>query len=199
MQIELGGGMAAAKYCFVTLDDGSGELLNVKITRRPADQVAKAEYPSNTLVDNVDVNVTLGVAALAIDGRPVTVGQPIRVRGSLETYRGVRQLDLKRIKLIQNTVDEVKEWQETVEWKTTVLNKNWVLSKEKMKELDAAAHAQQMQAAERQQRKRAWHARHDEKRRRADAKYEIKRQALDSRYNNGALTGSNTIKAPWDR
>lgn len=223
IQVELGGGAAAARYCFVTLDDGSGRTINVKITRRAQDETSEMEFPSNTTVDELNIEVKLGLPTIFIDKHAVSVGQCVRVRGTIDAFRGNRQLDLKRIKMVTCTADESKSWAEVAQWHRDILAEPWVLTTTAQEEIDADLEAESRRLEDRSVRKRAWHARRAEKQSLADRKAASKLKKLEAAYNDGewcpraclitssriddatnhsglpgALPGSDIIKAPWD-
>ncbi|QIW98796.1 hypothetical protein AMS68_004314 [Peltaster fructicola] len=190
-QIELGGG-AAVKFCFITLDDGSGELLNVKVTR----QMVHDEYISETTVEGLTVDVKLGLPTLFLGNKQLVPGQCIRVRGPLEIYRGRKQIIPKRVKMMSGA-DEIKAWAEVARWKT-LIDKPWTLTTTECKKIDEDLEAERRRLADRQLRKRAWHARLAEKQASLDRRAALKAQKDEVKYNEGALPGSDIIKAPWE-
>lgn len=194
VQVELGAGVGAAKYCLVSVDDGSGAIMTVKIVRRQRSEHDTAEYPSNTVIDNLDVPVSMGIPSLVVDRERVELGTPVRVRGTLSTFRGVRQIELKRIKVLRATGEEVKAWAETATWTREVLRTPWVLSREALEKVDADARADERRKLESNRKRRRLEARLAEKR----ARDETKRELLEAEYNRGALLGSERFRQPWD-
>jgi len=190
--------LAEGKYTLLTLDDGSGECMVVKIKRRELAKDDEAEYPSNTEVDNVDVRVSMGLPSVFLDNKPVQLGDVVKVKGTIETFRNVRQLELKRMFKVKDTNEEAQTWSEVARWKRDVLSKPWVLSTAERDKVDAQIQREKQKEREKTRRKREWDARLLEKRRRHDEEHEARRKEEELRYNAGALKGSNVILAPWE-
>lgn len=195
VEVEL---IAEGRYTLLTLDDGSGECIVVKIKRRIATKDDHATYPSNTEVDNVDVHVKLGWPSVLLDNKPVQLGDVVKVKGTIDSFRGVRQLELKRMFAVKDTNAEAQAWSEVAKWKTDVLAKPWVLSKADRDKVEAQIRYEERKDREHAKRKREWNAKVSDKRRRHDEKHEAKRRVEEARFNAGALRGSEVILAPWE-
>lgn len=85
-------------------------------------------YPSNTLVDNVNIVSCVGTFLVAIDGKEIDIGTVVKAKCSISKFRGTRQLVLKRITVIRDTNEEAKAWEALAQYKKTVLSRPWVLS-----------------------------------------------------------------------
>ena len=197
-QFDLAPGAGAVKYALLMLDDGSGRAIEVKIPRRHGPALLDGEvHQSNTLVDNLNVYDTWGLASLTIDNQPIRVGTVLKVKGTIAEFRE-RQLELKRVFLVKDTNEEVVFWAGVAKHRRDVLSKPWVLSSADMRALDDQIEAETKKYEERKVARRIKYeasierkAENDEKRQRQADK---KRRLFDS----GALKGSDVIKAPWE-
>jgi hypothetical protein len=197
-QIDLAPGAGAVKYALLMLDDGSGRAIEVKIPRRHGPALDNGEvYPSNTLIDNLNVYDTWGLASLFIDNKPIHVGTVLKVKGTIAEFRE-RQVELKRVFLVKDTNEEAVFWAGVAKHRRDVLSKPWVLSAADMKVLDDQIEAETRKEEERKHARRIKYeaskerkAENDEKRQR---QAERKRRLFDA----GALKGSDVIKAPWE-
>lgn len=183
----------AGRYLLLTLDDGSGACIEVKTTLRERKAGDHAEYPSNTLVDNVDVHVELGLPALRINNEPVEIGTVIKAKGTIDTFRNTRQLKLERIWVVKDTNEEVKAWAETAKWKRDVLSRPWNLTQAERDDIDARIEKHAEKERERSQKKHAHNKQHEERKKRKLEKDERRRKREEEMYNAGALPGSGSI------
>ena len=179
----------------LTVDDGSGLTIAVKIKRLEQDIVSKhsVELASNTVVANVNVSTGFGVTwdfNVQVDGTSLNIGTVVKAKGVIEEFRGVRQIDLKRIKVLHTTAEEVREWAELAKWKTDTLNRPWYLGKRKLKELEEKEeadarrkNAESQRKVEKQRLKTA----KAEKMRAYEEKMETKRRKEEMMFNHGAL------------
>lgn len=183
----------AGKHILISLDDSSGACIEVKTSLRQVKEDDSAEYPSNTLVDNLDVHTSLGVTSVYINKEPIEVGTVVKAKGTLDSFRNTRQLKLERIWIVKDTNDEVKAWSETANWKRDTLSKPWVLTREKREQIDEQIQRDEINERERSKRKRAHDAKDAEKKKRKLEKAEMKRKREELKYNAGALPGSGTV------
>jgi hypothetical protein len=116
------------KYTVLTLDDGSGANIEVKIVRLTPDVYNSVESPSNTMIDNVNVVSHLGVFEVTVDHKQVDIGTVIKAKATLSEFRGAKQLELKRIWIVPTTTEEAQAWAETAAFKQVTLSKPWHLS-----------------------------------------------------------------------
>lgn len=178
------------------LDDGSGRAIEVKISRRP--QAPKGEvYPSNTLVDNLDVYADWGLASVFVDRKPVAVGTVLKVKGTITKFRE-RQVELKRVFLVRDTNEEVDFWAGLAKHRSEVLSKPWMLSTAEMKAIHDGIEAEERKEKDRKKARHAKHAKYEERKARSDDKKERQRRRVQEVLDDGALVGSNIIKAPWE-
>jgi hypothetical protein len=198
LQFELAPGAGATKYALLMLDDGSGRAIEVKIPRRlESSQIDREVFPSNTLVDNVNVHAHVGLASLFINNQPVHVGAILKVKGTITMFRS-RQIELKRVFLVKDTNEEVQYWASLAQLRRDVLAKPWVLTHAQMKATDDEIEAQERRDRDRKKAKQAKHLRDRERKGKSDDKKERQRRRLQEVLDDGALVGSNVIKAPWE-
>lgn len=198
VDIELLGG---AKYLILTLDDGSGSTIECKAEVRQAnrqDEVAgtsrvKQEWPSTTLVDNLDVRVNFGNPRVEIDKQRVDIGSVVKAKGTIDTFRSQRQIKLERIRLVKDTNEEARAWAATAAWKANTLSKPWVLADAKKAEIDQRLAQEQAQEAEKAKKKRVRDVKIAEKRRKHEERREKKRVVLEGAFDQGALTRSGVL------
>jgi hypothetical protein len=153
------------RYTTLTLDDGSGATIEVKIVRFSPDMYNPVESLSNTSVDNVNVVSHLGIFEVTIDHHQVDIGTVIKTKGMLSEFRGAKQLELKRVWILSTTNKEAQAWTETTTFKEIVLSKPWHLTSaehrritneiklEKRKLRDYERRKDEHEAKKRQQRK----------------------------------------------
>jgi hypothetical protein len=120
------------KYVLLTIDDGSGSTVVVKIKRLAANISAAIDCPSNTSVSNVNVRAGLGFFNVQIDDTAVDIGTVIKVKCTIEEFRGVKQLDLQRVSVIKTTAEEIKAWDGLSQFKKSVLSSPWALTNEEL-------------------------------------------------------------------
>jgi hypothetical protein len=182
------------KYALLTLDDGSGATIVLKITRLPSTITDSTDCPSNTTVDNVNVVSDLGRYDVVVDNKTLDIGTVIKVKCTIGEFRNVKQLELQRIRIVTTTEEEVEWWEEVIKWKRDTLGSPWVLSKEQIAELNATeaekrkSRREAEEAAEEKARRKATRrAKRAEKRKGYDQEAEMKRRKEELDMNKGAL------------
>ncbi|KAI9658886.1 MAG: hypothetical protein M1821_001846 [Bathelium mastoideum] len=169
------------KYTILTIDDGSGATLCAKVVRRPLpddEPDHPVDRPDNTEVRDLNIVARPGVFELVLGAADVLdVGAVVKVKGTLEEFRGVKQLVLKRIVRVRTTDEEARAWAELAAFRTTVLATPWRLSEQEIQRLRADRAAQRRQdeergrqEAERRQQKREKYAEFMERKKQHDAK-----------------------------
>ncbi|KAK5697761.1 hypothetical protein LTR17_023820 [Elasticomyces elasticus] len=186
------------EYTILTIDDSSGECIDVKLTTLATVAGNEKGYASNTGVENVDVHVTMGLPMLYLNFQPVQIGEVLEVKGTIAVFRGERQIELKRLFRVNGTNAEASEWRKTGLWISTVLSRPWVLTDKEREGMDKRLRREEVDEKKMNNRRRARDAKHDEERRRWEEKREGKRKRAESRMNEGALRGSSILPTPWD-
>ncbi|KAK6442433.1 hypothetical protein LTR95_001341 [Oleoguttula sp. CCFEE 5521] len=200
--LVVGFGLAPAKgadtYAILELDDGSGCTIEIKIPRQSGESNRAFGDTPETLIDNVKVGVDIGIASLYLDKRPVSVGSVVRVKGTITKFRE-RQIELKRLFLVDSTDDEVRFWARLAKHRREVLSKPWVFTPEQQASADAKAAAAEQRAKDKARYDRRANAKHSSR----EARNQAKQDALDKQQtailDTGALAGSETIRAPWEQ
>ena len=187
--------IANGKYLLLCLDDGSGATIECKVEVRKPKIEAKVDeqWPSNTFVDNLNVIADMGLAAVSVDGTDVEVGTVVKAKGTVESFRDVRQLKLERIFVVKDTNAEVKAWKEATAWKAEKFAKPWVLTEREIGDLEKKLQVEKVQEMEGAKKRRARDAKHAEKRRRHEEKKERKRRVVEGEFDSGALAKSAVL------
>ncbi|KAK4891694.1 hypothetical protein LTR27_009702 [Elasticomyces elasticus] len=186
------------EYTILTIDDSSGECIDVKITTLATVAGNEKGYASNTGVENVDVHITMGLPTLYLNFKPVQIGEVLEVKGTISVFRGERQIELKRLFQVNGTNAEASEWRKTATWISTVLSRPWVLTGKERDAMDKRIKREEVDEKKMNNRRRAKDAKHDEERNRYEEKREAKRKRAEGRMNKGALKGSSILPTPWD-
>ncbi|KAG8531066.1 uncharacterized protein KY384_004423 [Bacidia gigantensis] len=72
----------------------------------------------------------VGASGGELDLAGVDVGTVVKLKGSIGTWWGNRQIKLERIWILHTTSQEVSAWSETVAFHTDILRKPWMISEE---------------------------------------------------------------------
>lgn len=182
------------KYAVLTVDDGSGVSIEVKIVRLTPDLYNPVESPSNTAIDNVDVISQLGVFEITIDHQRLDIGTVIKAKCTISEFRGLKQLELKRIWTVSTTNEEAQAWAETAAFKQEVLSKPWHIGSTEGKKIKKEIKAEKRRAQEYERLKAEHEAKRKEQRKGRDeylakkeAKLEARRRKEEIMMNAGAL------------
>ncbi|KAF2460416.1 hypothetical protein BDY21DRAFT_269789, partial [Lineolata rhizophorae] len=125
----------ADRYTVLTLDDGSGDTVNVRITRRSLHDTITEPRPWNTTAEtNIDVTTSLGTLSVHIDGVALEIGMIIKAKGTISVFRDTKQLDLIRADVLHGPDEETKAWEQLAQSRE-LLSNPWSLSEERIQEL----------------------------------------------------------------
>lgn len=185
--------LKANKYLLLTIDDSSGACIEVKTEIRTVREDDHAEYPSNTVVDNIDCVVHWGVPSLFINKAATYIGTVVRLKGTLDSFRNVRQIKLERAWVVKDTNEEAKAWAETAQWHRDIMSKPWVLSERERAKIDEQIKRDAMKEREKMKKRKAMDSQHAEKKRKHLEKIEDHRRKKEEEYNAGALPGSHIL------
>lgn len=182
------------RYTTLTLDDGSGATLEIKIKRLLPEIYNPVDSPSNTEVDNLNVLAGLGRFDVTVNDQTVDIGTIVKVKGTISEFRGFKQLELKRIWIVSTTNEEAKFWEALAAFKKDVLGRPWHLSKTEGKNIKKELKIERKRAREHDRQKAVHEARKQEQRQaraeymaQREAKYEMRRRKEDIMMNAGAL------------
>ena len=191
--------VAGGKYVLLTVDDGSGANIEVKLERPVAyREMNGAVYSTKTTLENVDVMTEMGLPTVYIGKKKVEIGTVVVAEGKVEKYNTSRQLIAQRLKFVKDTHDEAVYWSKVAEWKRKVLNQPWVLDEEAKRAIDARLKEEEKVDEKKARRRKRKSAKVEELRRLHDEKTEQKRRERAEHYDRGALEGTNVLKMPWD-
>lgn len=169
------------------MDDGSGATAAIKITRiPPLDELSEVDQPSNTIVSNVNILTAPGLLAVEIDGTQIDIGTVIEARCTVTTYRGTKQLDLKRVKILRSTKGEANAWLEISKWKK-IISVPWTLTKPALRRLDKEHHAELKKDKQDMIRYEQNLQQHQRRKKLREADAEVERQKEEQVMNQGAL------------
>jgi hypothetical protein len=120
----------------ITVDDGSGELIDVVAWKTPSsNHGTKMETPLPNM---------MGVHLHAV----------VKVKGSIDEYRERKQMRLKKVEVIKDTVEEVRCWKEMVEWKRNVLMQPWILDAKTVRRAEKVRRREKRKFLERDQKRK---------------------------------------------
>lgn len=182
------------KYLILTLDDSSGSCIDVKIECKDPFKV-HPDSTSNTTVANLDINTPFNRdVEIKVDGQVVDIATVLKVKCTIGSFRGVKQLELKRCNVIKDTTEEVAAWESMAQFKRDVLAKPWMLSAADRATLDAQLQQEAMREQEEDRRERRSQRAHQkreehraERRKAREEEKEQKRLKAEEKFNQGAL------------
>jgi hypothetical protein len=140
----------------------------------------------------------IGVFDVVVDGcKKLEVGTVVKVKAVVGEFRGVKQLELKRIYVLRTTGEEVREWNEVARWKRDILSKPWVLTPERLRELDVEEANERRKQRDAEKQRREYKKVKEEKVERYEVKLEKRRRMKEQELKGGALKGTDVLWAPW--
>ena len=149
---------------------------------------------SNTMISNVNVISQFGVFEISVDHRVLDIGTVLKAKGTISEFRGVKQLELKRVQIVSSTDEEAQAWAETAAFKVTVLSVPWRVTSAQHSEIKSRIKAEKKRAREYDKRVREYEAKkaeHEATRAAHQAQKEVKREARrrkeEAMMNAGAL------------
>ncbi|KZM26068.1 uncharacterized protein EKO05_0005846 [Ascochyta rabiei] len=182
------------RYSAVTLDDGSGATVELKIVRNTPGEQSSKTPPSNTTVSNVNVVSQFGMFEITVDGCMVDIGTVLKAKGTISEFRGVKQLELKRVQIVSSTDEEAQAWAETAAFKIRTLSVPWRVTSAQHSEIKSKIKAEKKRAKEYDKRMNEYEvkkAEHEAARAaysaQKEAKRETRRRKEEAMMNAGAL------------
>lgn len=161
------------RYSALTLDDGSGATVELKIVRKvPDDQSSKIPTTATT-ISNVKVISHFGVFEVTVDHQILTIGTVVKAKGTVSEFRGAKQLELKRVQIVSSTNEEVQAWAETAAFKSKILSLPWRVTSTQHAEIKNKIKAEKKRTKEYEKRVREYEIK--------KAEYEVKRAAHEAR------------------
>ncbi|KAF1829141.1 hypothetical protein BDW02DRAFT_182736 [Decorospora gaudefroyi] len=182
------------KYTVLTIDDGSGANIELKIIRIPPAIQDPVDTSSNTAIDNVNIISRCGVFDVTVDNQALDIGSVVKAKCTISEFRGIKQLELKRVSLIATTNEEAQAWAEAAAFKQDILSRPWHVSPEKQKEIEDSIKLREKKAQEYQKQRMKYEAKKREQRRKKELYYaqreerlELRRRKEEIEMNAGAL------------
>ncbi|CAA9956442.1 hypothetical protein P3342_000063 [Pyrenophora teres f. teres] len=182
------------RYTALTLDDGSGMTIELKIVRLPPAERNPVDTSSNTEISNVDIISRCGIFDVVVDSQPLDIGSVVKAKGTISEFRGIKQLELKRVSIVTTTDEEAKAWAETAAFKQKVLSKPWHISSTEHKKIKHSIKSEKKKLHEYERRKAEYEAKKEEHRiakeaydAQRDRKLETRRRKEEIVMNTGAL------------
>ncbi|KAL9115138.1 MAG: hypothetical protein Q9227_000932 [Pyrenula ochraceoflavens] len=163
------------KRWLFTIDDSSGETIEV-MCPKPVTNGGSYSLRSEQQEPNADA------ANRARVMQELDVGSVVKLKGTISTFRNVRQITLERISIVEDTNAEARFWQERIQLFNDVLSKPWSLSVKqrnalltRYEEQNARNALQAAKSKEHENRRLAREERHEERIARRYARDEMKR------------------------
>jgi hypothetical protein len=162
--------------------------------REPPSERNAVVVSSKTTLKNVEVLSPFGVFEVMVDDQRLDIGTVVKAKGTISEFRGVKQLDLKRIWVVTTTDEEAQAWAETAAFKQEVLAKPWHLTFADKKKIKTDEKHQKKKLKEYQRRKAEHETKKEEQRHarevylaQREKKLEIRRRKEEVMMNAGAL------------
>jgi len=182
------------RYTVLTLDDGSGTNIELKIVRLPLAERNPVDTSSNTEISNVDIISRFGIFDVVVDGQQLDIGSVVKAKCTISEFRGIKQLELKRISMVATTDEEAKAWTEIAAFKQKVLSRPWHISSTEHKKITHSIKAEKKKLQEYERRKAEYEVKKEEHRiareaynAQRDRKLETRRRKEEVVMNTGAL------------
>lgn len=182
------------RYTLVELDDGSGAVITVKLTRVIPEEGNPSNHFWKTTVPNVSIIAKIGRYDVLVDDFTLDIGTVVKVKGTISAFRNIRQLELRRIWVLRSTIEECDEWTEAAKFKAEVLSRPWTLSKERLRELQKAELEKRTKkedaeklAEQKRKLEAAKKVRKAARKKEHDTRKEVKRKKEEEFMNSGAL------------
>ena len=155
----------------ILLDDSSGACIEVVLR-------GKVEVPGLTR--------TADGLGLVLDGKSLAPGVVLKAKGTFTSFRGVRQIELRRVAVVGCTRDEVAAWKARAAARKE-LERGWVLSAAEMEALDAEIARADKLAVEQEGQRRAKKQERERTRGERETRRETRRQKQERAMDAGAL------------
>ena len=182
------------RYTVLTLDDGSGMTIELKIVRLPPTERNLVDTSSNTEIPNVDIISRLGIFDVVVDGQQLDIGSVVKAKCTISEFRGIKQLELKRVSMVATTDEEAKAWTEIAAFKQKVLSRPWHISSTEHRKIAHSIKAEKKKLQEYERRKAEYEVKKEEHRMareaynaQRDRKLETRRRKDEIVMNTGAL------------
>jgi hypothetical protein len=136
----------------------------------------------------------IGSFNVFVDGQVLDIGSVVKVKCTIDEWKDMKQLQLKRIRLIASTEEEIRTWEELARWKRDIIGAPWVLEGEMLRNLEQEERNERKKRWEkdrvREEKRKAYVAKRKEREARHKAyeeKWERRRKKEEIIMNAGAL------------
>ncbi|KAF2151074.1 hypothetical protein K461DRAFT_227789 [Myriangium duriaei CBS 260.36] len=185
--VVVGIDLPSASTAILVLDDSSGACVEA-VVRSPT-----GEGEVRTGVTVVP-GLTRSEEGLMVEGLSLGPGTVVKAKGIFSNFRGVRQVELKRLSVLKDTREEAAAWRARAGFKAEVLEKPWTLGVEERAAADTeiareAAREKLVAARERLRKKEREKKRgeHEKRKVEREEKREMKRREEEREMDAGAL------------
>jgi uroporphyrinogen-III decarboxylase len=168
-------------FTILTIDDGSGANIELKIVRIPPAEKNPVDTSSDTQIDNVSVISRLGVFEVMVGSQALDIGSVIKAKCTISEFRGVKQLEMKRVWTINTTNEEAQAWAEVAAFKQDILSKPWHISTAEAKKINHDKKVEKKKVQDYERRKAEYEAKKEECRQARDARNAERERKLDAR------------------
>jgi hypothetical protein len=182
------------RYTILTIDDGSGANIELKIVRVTPNEWNSVQTSSKTTLENVIVISQFGIFEVMVDNQRLDIGTVVKAKGTVSEFRGIKQLDLKRIWVVATTDEEAQAWAETAAYKQEVLSRPWHLTSTDHRQIKAKMKSDKERLHEYEKRKAEHEIKKEEQRQarevhlaQREKKLEMRRRKEEVMMNAGAL------------
>lgn len=169
------------KYTVLTLDDGSGSTIELKIVRVPPTEKDPVDTSSRTTIENVEIISRLGIFEVMVDKQPLDIGSVLKAKCTISEFRGIKQLELKRVSVVTTTNEEAQAWAETAAFHKKVLAKPWHISSSEHKKIKHDIKVEKKRTQEYERRKAEYEIKKEEHRLAREAYHEHREKKLEAR------------------
>lgn len=154
--------------------------IELKLVRTIAEDKSSKQSISNTTINNVNVVSRFGVFDITVDNHILDIGTVLKAKGTISQFRGVKQLELKRVQVVHSTDEEVQAWAETAAFKSGVLSAPWRVTSAQHSEIKSRIKSDKKKAKDYDRRLREYEvkrAEHEAAKAAHQAQKEVKREA----------------------
>ncbi|KAK2746810.1 hypothetical protein FQN57_002852 [Myotisia sp. PD_48] len=180
----------------LVLDDSSGATIEIVCSKKIPSAEQQQQQPSSSLLTTAattlssantgllpDSNLKLQAVHVAsttqsiLDISPLMHGVRVKLKGTITTFRSMRQLHLERYQVIPDLNAEVQFWEEKTRFMVDVLNLPWRLTDEEVRKLKA----EWLMAEEKKKQRKAWREKERARRDRRLAQKKVEDEKLIER------------------
>lgn len=118
----------------MTLDDSSGATIEL-VLAKPETWNDESNFDTVVLADRTIKRRNNYIVKDGVDMKGIDIGTVVKTKGTMDTFRGIRQIQLERLSIVRDTNAEVKCWEQQTRFLVDVLSTPWFVSPEEQKRL----------------------------------------------------------------